>query len=50
LLGIHIVLLPVLGLVAGLAGFLVSPWFFLLAVLFFLLWAVGFIRYVFTGR
>ncbi len=49
-LGIHIVLLPLLALAATFVGFIVSPWFFLLAILFFLLWAAGFIRYVLTGR
>ncbi len=49
-LDIHPVLLPLLALAAAFVGFVVSPWFFVPAIVFFLLWAASFIRYVFTGR
>lgn len=50
MLDIHPVLLPLLASAAAFVGFIVSPWFFIPAIVFFLLWVASFIRYVFTGR
>jgi hypothetical protein len=49
-LGIHVILLPLLGLAAALLAFMLSPWFLLASVFFFGLWGIAFLRYMFTGR
>jgi hypothetical protein len=49
-LGIHVILLPVLGLAAAFLAFMLSPWFLVASLVFFGLWGISFLRYLFTGR
>jgi hypothetical protein len=50
LLGIHVILLPLLGLAAFFLAFMLSSWFLLASAFFFGLWGIAFLRYMFTGH
>lgn len=49
-LGIHVILLPLLGLAGFFLAFVLSPWFLLASAFFIGLWGIAFLRYLFTGR